>query len=69
MFLVKNLPTQSYEAVVDHLLKIMLVGQVPLHRRAQVLAFVQQRHNGELKVAALLDLLLLVTAMPEYQLC
>ena len=69
MFLVKNLPTQSHEAVVDHLLKIMLVGQVPLHRRAQVLAFVQQRHNGELKVAALLDLLLLVTAMPEYQLC
>lgn len=55
------------ERVVDYLLKLTL-GAAPLHTRGPLLDFVK-KHDNQLGPDHLRGLLLLITAMPEYQLC
>ena len=68
MFLLEGLATRSHEAIVDRLLSTLLSGQVPAQRRRQMLQFLDQR-SGPVKRDTIVALLLLLTAMPEYQLC
>lgn len=55
------------ERVVDYLLKLTL-GSTPAHTREPLLSFLR-KHNNQLEPDHLRGLLLLITAMPEYQLC
>jgi uncharacterized protein (DUF1800 family) len=55
------------ERVVDYLLKLT-VGRTPMHTREPLLAFLKE-HGNQLGADHLRGLLLLITAMPEYQLC
>ncbi len=56
------------EAVVDHLMSSLLADSVPAQRRQQLLSFLEQR-SGPIRPDTVIALLLLITAMPEYQLC
>jgi uncharacterized protein (DUF1800 family) len=53
--------------VVDYLLKLTL-GTAPAHARGPLLEFLK-KHDNQLGPDHLRGLLLLITAMPEYQLC
>jgi uncharacterized protein (DUF1800 family) len=55
------------ERVVDYLLKLTL-GRTPQHTREPLLAFLKE-HENQLSDDHLRGVLLLITAMPEYQLC
>jgi uncharacterized protein (DUF1800 family) len=54
-------------AVTDYLLRLTL-GGTPSHARETLLGFVQG-HSGAIENDHLVAMLLLITAMPEYQLC
>lgn len=58
----------SPKAVVDGLCDTMLGHHVGQDRRAPLLRFMQERDKG-VTADSLVALLLLITAMPEYQLC
>lgn len=65
--LIENLTMNSAEAVVEHLGTTLLGNQLNPGRRQQLIAYMQQRSDPTSR-DALLGLLLLVTALPEYQL-
>ncbi len=65
-FLTAGLPAQSPPSVVDHLMVTLLGAQRLPQRREQMMAFI--RNRGGMKQDTVLALLLLMTAMPEYQL-
>ena len=67
-FLVEGEPMRSHEAITDHLLSTILSGRVSTQRRDQLMAFLD-RGRGPVKRDTIVALLLLLTAMPEYQLC
>ncbi len=67
-FLVDGAATGSHEQIVDRLLATLLSGRVPAQRRHQLMAFLNKR-RGPIKRDTIVALLLLITAMPEYQLC
>jgi hypothetical protein len=68
MFLVNGTATRSHDQIVDRLLSTLLSGRVPAQCRQQLLAFLDQRRSS-IKRHTIVALLLLITAMPEYQLC
>ncbi len=55
------------DRVVDYLLKLTL-GRTPSHTREPLLAFLKE-HQNQLEPDHIRGLLLLITAMPEFQLC
>jgi uncharacterized protein (DUF1800 family) len=59
--------TRDPERVVDYLLKLTL-GRTPAHTREPLLSFLKE-HGNQLGADHLRGVLLLITAMPEYQLC
>ncbi len=68
MTLLKDAADRTPKAVVDLLVNILLGDHIPDQRRAPLVKFMQQR--GETVTRDdLVPLLLLVSAMPEYQLC
>jgi len=67
-FLVDGLPSRSPEAVVDHLLGT-LVGDAFIEARRQPLIDMLYEHGGAVDRDSLAALLVLITALPEYQLC
>tara|TARA_Y100000588_G_scaffold393433_1_gene509438 strand:+ start:3980 stop:5464 length:1485 start_codon:yes stop_codon:yes gene_type:complete len=67
-FLTEGVSNRSPEALIDHLIKILIAGPIPAQRRTQLLAFVNER-DGQIKKDRMIGLLMLITAMPEYQLC
>ncbi len=68
MPLVDGLADRSPKSVVDHLCDTMLGQHVPADRREPLVKFMTERDKG-VTADALIALLLLITAMPEYQLC
>ncbi len=72
MDLIATLPNRdnpSPEMVVDHLMAALLAGeQIRRARRAQLLEFMHSR-TGPVNADRIVALLLLITALPEYQLC
>jgi len=68
MPLLDGLKDRSAKAVVDHLCDAMLGEYVPAARRESLVTFMNERDKG-VTADALVALLLLITAMPEYQLC
>ena len=68
MSLVEGLPTRSPETVVDHLLTTLIARPVPSPQRDELVALIKQR-RGIVTTDTVIALLLLITAMPEYQLC
>jgi len=67
MFLIEDLPSRTPEAVVDHLTATLL-GPTLDPRRDELVHFVKSRNMGITR-DTLIALLLLITALPEYQLC
>ncbi|MCX5661561.1 MAG: DUF1800 domain-containing protein [Planctomycetota bacterium] len=67
MFLIADLPTKSPEAVADHLLATLLGTHAP-DRRDDLVRFLKGRSAGITR-DVLVGALLLITALPEYQLC
>ena len=65
--LVEKLTTHSAEAVVEHLGVTLLGNQLSPARRSQLVTYMQDRSEPT-SCDALLGLLLLITALPEYQL-
>lgn len=65
--LMKGMDGDTAEAAVDHLLNLLVAAEVQPQRRQQLIDFVQKR--GEVRKESLTDLLCLIAAMPEYQLC
>jgi len=68
MPLIADLPSQTPEAVVDHLLGT-LVGDAFIEKRRGPLIEMLNQHGGNVNGDSLVALLLLITALPEYQLC
>lgn len=68
MPLLDGLKDRSMTSVVDHLLATLLGGDVAMSRRQNLLDYVKER-KLEVNADTLIALLLLITAMPEYQLC
>lgn len=68
MPLLEGLEDRSAQAVVDHLCDTMLGHHVGQARREPLVRFMADRDKG-VTVDSLVGLLLLITAMPEYQLC
>ena len=68
MFLVADLARRDPESVVDHLLRTLVGGKIATQRRGELAGFLRER-GGELTTDGLIGLLLLATAVPEYQLC
>ncbi len=71
MALLAELPdgaAASPDAVVDHLVDLLIGEHVTPARREPLVAFLRQRDKG-VTPDAVIALLLLITAMPEYQLC
>ena len=66
--LVADLPLQTPQAVVDRLLATLIGGAAPTERRDQLVAFMKER-GGHVTPDTLIAVLLLITALPEYQLC
>ncbi len=67
--LLEGLDERTPRAVVDHLADALLGEQVPEARRAALYAFAEGRNKGADDPQALIGLLCMITAMPEYQLC
>lgn len=53
----------------DRLIDFLLGHHVPASRREPLLRFVKARGDRKLRGESLVQLLVLITAMPEYQLC
>jgi hypothetical protein len=68
MPLLEGLGDRSAEAVVDGLCDTMLGHHVGADRREPLVRFMNERSKG-VTADSLVALLLLITAMPEYQLC
>ena len=66
--LLTDLAERRPEAVIDHLIPTVLGGNIAPQRRAQLIAFLAARENKS-QADGLIGLLLLMTSMPEYQLC
>jgi hypothetical protein len=66
-FLVEGVEKKP-EAMVDRVVSVLLAGDIPVERRAELMKFMKERRDAT-SADALIALLLLVTAMPEYQLC
>jgi len=66
--LIAELPSKSPEAVVDHLLGA-LVGDAFIENRRGPMIQMLHDHGGTVGRDELIALLLLITALPEYQLC
>lgn len=66
--LLEGLEDRSAKAVVDHLCDPMLGHHVGADRREPLVRFMEERSKG-VTADSLVALLLLITAMPEYQLC
>ena len=63
-----GLKDQGGKAVVDQLCDTMLGHHVGQDRREPLVRFMNEREKG-VTADSLVALLLLITAMPEYQLC
>ncbi len=68
MFLVADLSPLSVEAAVDRLLGTLIGAAAPRDRRDLMIKFLYDR-GGAVTADTVLALLLLITSMPEYQLC
>lgn len=68
MPLIAGLKDRSALGVTNHLCDAMLGTHVPAARREPLTRFMKERSKG-VTADALVALLLLITAMPEYQLC
>lgn len=68
MPLLEGLPTHGYREVVGRLTEILLSANHSSARGKQLLAFLEQR-GKPVSADTMLELLVLVTGMPEYQLC
>lgn len=68
MFLVSDLQPLSVEAAVHRLMGTLLGETAPTERRDMLIKFLYDR-RGEINSDTLIALLLLITSMPEYQLC
>ncbi len=68
MALLRDLPNRTPEAAVTHLTDLLLGAAANSNRRAQLRQFLTDRKD---KIAndSIIAMLLLITAMPEYQLC
>ncbi len=66
--LIEDLKDRQPAAVVDHLASSLLARPLATQRRDELVAFLAQRSDAT-SDDALLALLLLITALPEYQLC
>ncbi len=66
-FLVADLPKKTPETVADRLMTTLLGCQAPMQRREELVKFLKDRHGPSRDV--LIAATLLITAMPEYQLC
>ncbi len=70
--LVADLPVQTPQTVADHLLKTLIAVEVSPTRKKQLVQTLEEaveRDGRGLKAGTVLGALLLITAMPEYQLC
>lgn len=68
MFLLEGVPSPTPAAAVDRVVSIMVGEGVPAGRREPLLAFMKSQGNTVTR-ESMLGLVLLVAAMPEYQLC
>ena len=68
MPLLQGLDDRSPEAVTNHLCDALLGEYTPAARREPLIRFMKERSKG-VTADALVALLLLITATPEYQLC
>lgn len=68
MPLVADAPEQTPEAAVNFLVDALLGPHIPPPRRQPLVEFMQHRKNGA-NADSVIALLLLITSMPEYQLC
>lgn len=68
MVMIESLIEAKTEPVIDLLTSTLLAVPTPKARRDQLLAFMAERQAGVTK-DSLIALLMLITAMPEYQLC
>lgn len=68
MPLVADLELRSVEAVVDRLLGTLIGASAPRDRRDMLVRFLYER-GGSINADTILAVLLLITSMPEYQLC
>jgi uncharacterized protein (DUF1800 family) len=68
MFLVADLASPGVEAAVDRLLGTLIGQHAPSQRRDMMIRFLHDR-GGAVTADTILALLLLMTSMPEYQLC
>ena len=66
--LLEGLDQRTPQRVVDHLCDAMLGPHVSAERRAPLVRFLEERQTG-VTADTVTGLLLLITAMPEYQLC
>ena len=67
MFLLEHLHSRDADAVVDHLTGMLLSVRLASPRRQRLIAFLEQR--SAVTRHAIIGLLLLITAMPEFQVC
>jgi uncharacterized protein (DUF1800 family) len=67
-FLIEGLPERTPEAVVARLMVTLIGASAPPERSEQLITFLKGR-GREIKRDTLIALLLLITAMPEFQLC
>lgn len=67
MFLLEDLPNRTPADVADYLLDFVLVSPPSSQRRDQLLDFFK-KHENKIAADTVLGALLLITAMPEYQL-
>lgn len=68
MFLIEGMAINTPSAVVEHLCATVLGENVHPKRREQLTQFLEER-GGRVHRDTIIALLLLMTAMPEYQLC
>lgn len=68
MFLISDLADKSPDKVVDLLVDVLLGAHVEAARRAELSKYLAARRGGVTQ-GSVLATLMLVTAMPEYQLC
>ena len=68
LFLIDDLPNRTPSAVVDSLLLTLVNVRVSPQRRQQLINFLNSR-GGTINADTMIALLLLVTTMPEFQLC
>ena len=68
MPLLDGLENRSVNSVIDHLMATLLGDFVTMERRQNLIDFANER-KFEINADSVIALLLLITSMPEYQLC